>query len=363
LFALVLVLTFSLVIAAPVAAAVITVGPGGPPTYDHATIQAAIDAASPYDTIIVHEGTYNENVVIQGFNGLTVKAADGDTVTVQATGGNVILVRDSSFVTIEGLTVTGGEHGIVLWDSHDCTVLENVIIGSEIVGIFLWGASSTGNTVQKNEVSSDWFGITVNAGDQNYIVENEISGGKTGISVGNSDDNLVSENEISSTEAEGILLYNGSTQNEIKENEISDVWWGIVVRDADSNELVENEISDSLTGISVANSEDNQVLENEVTADFEGIFLLGSADNNQVQGNEVSDSGWGIVLNGANDNEVLNNEVADSTAAGISAWWATGNLIKDNEVSDSDWLDLYDHSVPLPLDNDWEDNEYETSNF
>ena len=94
----------------------------------------------------------------------------------------------------------------------------------------------------------------MNTGDNNDIVENEISGGNTGISVGNADDNRVSGNEISSTEYEGILIYNGSTQNEIKENEISDVWWGIVVNNADSNELVENEISDSLTGILVVNS-------------------------------------------------------------------------------------------------------------
>ncbi len=47
-------------------------------------------------------------------------------IFIQA-GSNIIQVRDSSFVTIEGLTVTGGATGILLQNSDDCKVLKNVI--------------------------------------------------------------------------------------------------------------------------------------------------------------------------------------------------------------------------------------------
>lgn len=68
-------------------AVILDVGPG----QTYATITAAVGAANTAggDTIIVHEGTYNERVYIQGFNGLTVKAADGDTVTVEGEAGKI----------------------------------------------------------------------------------------------------------------------------------------------------------------------------------------------------------------------------------------------------------------------------------
>ena len=59
LFALVLVLSLSLVTAAPVAAATTKYVPD-----DFGTIQAAINGVAAGDTIIVRAGTYPENVVI-----------------------------------------------------------------------------------------------------------------------------------------------------------------------------------------------------------------------------------------------------------------------------------------------------------
>ena len=60
LFALVLLLSFSVVTAVPAMAAVLTVDTGSPNTPpNYHTIQAAITAASPGDTINVAAGTYN----------------------------------------------------------------------------------------------------------------------------------------------------------------------------------------------------------------------------------------------------------------------------------------------------------------
>ena len=75
LLALVLVLSFSLVTAVPVAAADLSV----PGTY--ATIQAAIDAAGPDDTIIVAAGTYVEDLTIPGTKtNLELVGATGATI-------------------------------------------------------------------------------------------------------------------------------------------------------------------------------------------------------------------------------------------------------------------------------------------
>ena len=80
LFALVLVVSFSLVMAVPAMADTINV-PG-----DYTTIQAAIDAAQTGETVLVAPGTYFENINFKG-KAITVKSTSGPGVTT-IDGGN-----------------------------------------------------------------------------------------------------------------------------------------------------------------------------------------------------------------------------------------------------------------------------------
>lgn len=116
LFALVLVLSLSLVTAVPVAAATLTVDTSlanTPPNYH--TIQAAVDAAGPGDTIIVAAGTYAEDLVIPaaksnlelvGATGATIK---GVATTLDASFPLAVPNIDilSSGVKIHGFTIEG----------------------------------------------------------------------------------------------------------------------------------------------------------------------------------------------------------------------------------------------------------------
>ncbi|MEF8761583.1 MAG: cadherin domain-containing protein [Candidatus Accumulibacter sp. UW25] len=87
----------------------------------YTTIQAAVDAASANDTILIANGTYTEQVVIDGKNGLTLQEADGATVIIKAPADVIETVRSSSDrelhgvvtvknaldVTLDGITVDG----------------------------------------------------------------------------------------------------------------------------------------------------------------------------------------------------------------------------------------------------------------
>ena len=75
------------------------------------SIQAAIDAATEGEIILVHDGTYTENLTI-GIKRLILRSATGPDNTIITGDGSssVVTFTDSagSEVVLEGFTITGG---------------------------------------------------------------------------------------------------------------------------------------------------------------------------------------------------------------------------------------------------------------
>lgn len=70
---------------------ILVVGAGG-----FATIQLAVNAAQDGDTIAVEAGIYVEQVIVDDKDGLTIRAAVGAEVTIQAPADLVETARSSS---------------------------------------------------------------------------------------------------------------------------------------------------------------------------------------------------------------------------------------------------------------------------
>jgi len=170
LFALVLVVSLGLVTAAPVLAAHTIYVPG-----DYLTIQAAIDAASDGDTIIVAVGLYEENVVID--KSLTLKGAQAGVDARTRSGAETIIepddgrgidivTADDRIIEIDGLTVQNARTGIAapnaagMYDINDITVKNVRVLNCEKGGITMAYASIA--TVEYCYVEGTEFGI--NAG-------------------------------------------------------------------------------------------------------------------------------------------------------------------------------------------------------
>lgn len=149
---------------------------------DQKTIQAAIDAAAPGDTVLVAAGTYRERVRLK--NGITLRSAGDETkgklglkraeeTIIDGTGGDedspgVRMAEDS---TIDGFTVTGvGTYDDEAWKKHyatqgedqsyenigkpgvagisviritNCKVLNNIVHHVGYTGIVTMGAKDT----------------------------------------------------------------------------------------------------------------------------------------------------------------------------------------------------------------------------
>ena len=214
LFAVVLVVSLGLVTASPVLAAGTIRVPG-----DYATIQKAIDAAGPGDTIMVSAGTYNAFQVI-GKNNIHIIGAEGATVSttnlytaLPIVGKAWVLaaVYNSTNINIEGIDFDGtgvsGKGvfvGIAYVDSTgtitDLTV-ENIIateLGAGVAIIGHAGISAVeiiGATISNNGGAGQGAGIYVCGGSTleahcNKIVDNTNlgvlnDGGKTVDATGN----------------------------------------------------------------------------------------------------------------------------------------------------------------------------------
>ncbi len=71
------------------------------------SIQAAINMSNPGDTIIVHNGTYTENVVVNKSN-ILIRSANGSAVTIvqsNRTDMHVFNITDQNNVTLDGFTI------------------------------------------------------------------------------------------------------------------------------------------------------------------------------------------------------------------------------------------------------------------
>ena len=144
------------------------------------TIQEAVDHATAGDIILVATGTYDEAVRITT-DDLTLKGEAGAIVDGTGVGGSIggFGLLGVSGVTIEGFDIrnnTGGHTGcgagILLNQASNNHVKWNAISNSSIAGIILWFASD--NIVADNEISQPAGGAGIILIHQSH--KNEIKG-------------------------------------------------------------------------------------------------------------------------------------------------------------------------------------------
>ncbi|HEX7115844.1 MAG TPA: hypothetical protein VF193_11995 [Steroidobacter sp.] len=105
-----------------------------------ATIQEAIDAAADGATIYIAEGTYAENLVIEG-KSVNLRAADDASVSINPSSGNALTLRGNlgaqSTLSLTGIDFTGGTRGI---EVEDGVILGELRIESAVFSdITAWG--------------------------------------------------------------------------------------------------------------------------------------------------------------------------------------------------------------------------------
>ena len=256
-------------LAVPASAATLTVGAGG----QFKTIQQAVDAAKPGDTVLVAPGTYTENVVVSKPLTITGNA----TVNAADSSKDVFLITSPS-VHIDGLTISGGETGVNVAGVASCAIT-NITEHGNVFAVYL--ANATNSVVSNNNLANNHYGVYCDYATSNTIANN-VATGETG--GGNN-----------ATYSDGIYLYY-----------------------SDSNNVTQNNLSDNhVYGISLFHSSGNDISNNTIHADEQiGVRLGEASNNNTLSFNTIGGSSQlGILILNAQGNRIYLNNFVNQTVA------------------------------------------------
>ncbi len=189
------------------------VGGSGPDNYSK--IQDAIDNASYLDTVFVYSGTYDEHIIID--KPILVVGQNKENTIIDAHGYDAVLIT-VNFVRIEGFTIEYGESGVIVFDSNDCKIRNNIIRFNDHHG--LYAISSIAIQISENTISNNVIdGINYDMSMMGCIANNIIAeNGNCGLYIGgNSIYNEIFENKFLRNQ-NGIGISGQSGRNRYYEN-------------------------------------------------------------------------------------------------------------------------------------------------
>lgn len=214
---------------------------------DHDTIQKAIDAAQDGDRITVKDrGNYIETLVIDRFDGLTLKGESRPTVDggaevalairrsegIVVTGFNfvneagqvpIVEIIDSQDVRLEKSVVgPGGGIGISVVDGEDVALSKLRIrkTGSECIKLETDRGETEDSLIEKSDLDQCAAGGIRITGDRNRVEKNVVNAsGSDGISIDGGTDNRIIRNTVSRSQADGIDI--DSVNNLVMKNKVT----------------------------------------------------------------------------------------------------------------------------------------------
>jgi len=267
---------------------------------NYPTIQEAVDAANPGDTIIVRDGIYIENININKDH-LTIKSENGaDSTIVQAANSDDhVFEVVESFIEIDGFTVKGATDiefsGVFLSGANYCDILNNNITDNGR-GILI--ADSSRNSIVENIIShnkNDGIGF-FSSGTGNHFIGNVIEWnngrGINLFSFLSPTNNIISHNTVSHNTDSGIVVFSTplDSGNIIDFNTIySNGIYGLYLNASSDNLLMSNTVSDNKYGIYLDTSSYNAIRDNLVSANHIGLYVY-SSDYNRIYFNTLNDN-------------------------------------------------------------------------
>jgi Right handed beta helix region len=348
------------------AAMVIIVGQNGRlcPGAQFAKIQDAVNAASAGDSIQICPGTYIEQVSItkplqlNGNNGAIIRPAN---VAANSTGlasgqpiAAIVLVQDTTGVTIRNVIIDGNDNGI-----SECA--------PDLIGVFYRNASGELSHVAVRDVK---LNSTLNGCQSGSAILVQSANGVNSVvaieesSIHDYQKNGITANEVGTqvtiegNVVTGLGPTTGATQNgvqigfgamgSIQHNTVANHIWSpcvslescdfksddILVFQSNGVSVDHNAMGVSQTGIAIVGDQgqvfDNDVFDSQI---FDGLELIGN--ENTAERNRITHSDQAGVLIAGNDNVVRQNTINESAVGVLKVTGSVGNVIANNSYFNS----------------------------
>jgi parallel beta-helix repeat protein len=368
---------------------------------NYTTIQGGVDATDTNgpNYVFVDYGNY-AGAAMAGKNSLTLMGVWGaDNTIVDGSGGSgdTIAAANSTNLTIEGFTVTGGGSkggpvspnglgyygtgsGIGIYNSANLRIRDNTAIGNDGAGIFVGPGINFNSNNTKSSGSNNHVEITGNTASDNGLagiavvtVEQEIplqstkkgtgdgesteetvdvkgntvnNNGLIGIGVLSAGDvnvscNTVTGNKVDNSDFAGIAAGSLSGNVNVSQNTVNEggaVGVGAVAIDGDAT-ISGNNVSNSdvagIVGVSV--SGDVNVSQNTVTnGGLVGVGAVAIDGDATVLENNVSNSDLAGIAVGSSGNANVSGNTVNGGLVGIGALSGGESNVNTNNVSDTD---------------------------
>jgi len=343
------------------------------------SLQSQIDGLNPGDTLLVINGSYHENIMVDRpiiLRGIERPVIDGQgnrNAIILATGGAVL----------EGLRIINSS-GEGVYVASDNNIIANNTVESCRTGISI--SNSSNNSIESNLITDNKIGIFLDKSKNNRIVGNNVSHNQgNGIYLLDSDNNICTENQASYNEGYGFYFkdsdsnvcsgnqadsnkYNGidienSSHNffdnsSVRENAKNGFWlkrsyannisrtialhndWGIALTES-RNDSISGSIStnNKIGGMQIINSRNstfigNYLYNNSYDENNKGPGVYFSENhNNRIQGNNASsNSDDGFFIEKSTNNLILDNQANENREIGIRLAWLNNNTIMNNSA-------------------------------
>jgi len=354
------------------------VGGSGPGNYT--TIQSAINATNPGDTVFVYDDSspYFENVVVD--KSINLIGEDRDTTIIDGNRRKEVVHINTNSVEVRGFTITKGDHRgiyceggasnitiascvcfdnnesgewgeqISLYGYQNCRIFDNIISSAdrEIVldyenatnGIYIEGG--THNSVFNNSIYENFYGVKVGWGsNKNIVLNNVIELNLIGIGVFGGDtsaQNRISKNYVYRNFFGVIVHSTGNTidNNTIVENGFLNIYNGTFGLGVDIVNWSHNNISDNIftknsIGVRNYNSQYTHIHNNTFTKNFLGIAGYISSDNN-ISNNSIVNNLIGIGLLKTSNYEIQWNDIRANFQGIILSLFCNNHHINYNNI-------------------------------
>ncbi|AKB24574.1 hypothetical protein MSMTP_1105 [Methanosarcina sp. MTP4] len=313
------------------------------PPANYSSLSAALSAAIDGDTILVYNGTYMANHIVDksvNITGIGKPLLIGSNPDTYSELGNVVVLEANDCI-LQGFRIS---------EAH--WTYPNIYGRKDSACVRI---DSDRNVVRNNILEDGVYGIYVSTGSNyNRITSNLLNDTYDGVLFDYARNNVFSDNELTNIDRYPVMLdkpdymsydYYPSTNNTISNNILSDTGfsYGITVGGVSDNTIADNTLSysnriwingdrNSVTGNSVQGPHDHH----------DAGIQLGSGEDNSLSDNTVAWQRFGILLEPDAKNVTMRNNRMENNTYNFGFtgdWYYAGHMASTHDIDTSNTVD------------------------